>query len=76
MAPEILLDIPYDPFPTDIWSSGVVLYAMTTGFFPFRGVNETQLHQNILTGIFPKPKDISDELIDLLSKLKLFNYYL
>jgi len=69
VAPEILLDYPYDPFPTDIWSSGVVLYAMTTGFFPFRGVNETQLHENILTGIFPKPKDISNELSDLLSKI-------
>ena len=46
VAPEILLDYPYDPFPTDIWSSGVVLYAMTTGFFPFRGVNETQLHKS------------------------------
>ena len=73
VAPEILLDIPYDPFPTDIWSSGVVLYAMTTGFFPFRGVNETQLHESILTGIFPKPKDISDELVDLLSKILNIN---
>ena len=69
VAPEILLDFPYDPFPTDIWSSGVVLYAMTTGFFPFRGVNETQLHESILNGIFPKPKDISNELNDLLTKI-------
>ena len=69
VAPEILLDYPYDPYPTDIWSSGVVLYAMTTGFFPFRGVNETQLHESILSGVFPKHKDISNELCDLLSKI-------
>ncbi len=73
VAPEILLDYPYDPFPTDIWSSGVVLYAMTTGFFPFRGVNETQLHKSILNGIFPKPKDISNDLNDLLSKILNIN---
>jgi non-specific serine/threonine protein kinase len=73
VAPEILLNYSYDPFPTDIWSSGVVLYAMTTGFFPFRGVNETQLHDSILTGIFPKPKDISNELNDLLSKILNIN---
>ena len=73
VAPEILLDYPYDPFPTDIWSSGVVLYAMTTGFFPFRGVNETQLHKSILNGIFPKPKDISNDLNDLLSKILTIN---
>ena len=69
VAPEILLEYPYDPYPTDIWSSGVVLYAMTTGFFPFRGVNETQLHESILSGDFPRPKDVSNELNDLLSKI-------
>ena len=73
VAPEILLDYPYDPYPTDIWSSGVVLYAMTTGFFPFRGVNETQLHENILSGVFPKYKDISNELNDLLTKILNIN---
>ena len=39
------------------------------GFFPFRGINETQLHENILTGIYPKPNNISGELLDLLSKI-------
>ena len=73
VAPEILLDYPYDPYPTDIWSSGVVLYAMTTGFFPFRGVNETQLHESILSGSFPKYKDISNELNDLLTKILNIN---
>ena len=69
VAPEILKDSPYNPYMTDIWSSGVVLYAMITGFFPFRGVNETELHRNILSGVFPKLKDVSNELKDLLSKI-------
>ena len=69
IAPEILLDTPYNPYFTDIWSCGVVLYAMVTGFFPFRGINETQLHESILSGIYPKPKDISEELNDLLSRI-------
>ena len=69
VAPEILKDSPYNPYMTDIWSSGVVLYAMITGFFPFRGVNETELHRNILSGVFPKIKDVSNELKDLLSKI-------
>jgi serine/threonine protein kinase len=42
---------------------------MVTGFFPFRGINETQLHENILTGIYPKPNNISEELLDLLTKI-------
>ena len=69
VAPEILKDSPYNPFMTDIWSSGVVLYAMVTGFFPFRGVNETELHKNILSGVFPKLKDASNELKDILNKI-------
>ena len=69
VAPEILKDSPYNPYMTDIWSSGVVLYAMITGFFPFRGVNESDLHRNILSGAFPKLKDVSNELKDLLNKI-------
>ena len=42
---------------------------MTPRFFPFRGVNKKQLHESILSGIFQKHKDISNELNDLLSKI-------
>ena len=69
IAPEILLDDPYDPYKTDIWSSGVVLYVMVSGFFPFTGINESQLHKNILSGKFPKLKNISNNLNDLINKI-------
>ena len=69
IAPEILLGIEYDPYLTDIWSSGVVLYIIVSSFFPFRGINETELRKNIISGNYPTLNDISDNLRDLLSKL-------
>ena len=73
IAPEILKDKPYDPYMTDIWSSGVVLYIIISGFFPFRGSNETELRKNIISGKFPKLNDISENLKDLLDKMLEIN---
>jgi serine/threonine protein kinase len=73
IAPEILLNKPYDPYIADIWSCGVVLYIMVSGFFPFTGINETQLHKSILSGKFPKPNSISKELMDIINKILELN---
>ncbi|KAI1299398.1 Testis-specific serine/threonine-protein kinase 2 [Halotydeus destructor] len=35
LAPEILQRKPYNPFPSDVWASGVVLFAMVNNKFPF-----------------------------------------
>ena len=69
IAPEILLNNIYNPFKTDIWSSGVVLYTMLSGVVPFRGNNDYELHKNILCGKFPKLNFISNQCEDLLFKL-------
>jgi serine/threonine protein kinase len=38
MAPEIVSRTEYYGKPVDIWSAGVLLYAMVTGKFPFTGI--------------------------------------
>lgn len=42
-SPEILKGIPYQPNQSDVWSIGVVLYAMVFGRLPFDDTNFSTL---------------------------------
>lgn len=42
-SPEILKGVPYQPQLSDIWSMGVVLYAIVYGRLPFDDTNYNQL---------------------------------
>ena len=48
IAPEILKDKGYEGFTVDIWSSGVVLYAMLYGVVPFRPNDMSELQRLII----------------------------
>mmetsp|Transcript_21242 Transcript_21242/g.30050 ORF Transcript_21242/g.30050 Transcript_21242/m.30050 type:complete len:428 (-) Transcript_21242:1956-3239(-) len=50
VAPEILTSQPYG-LKADMWSIGVIVYILLSGYQPFRG-NEEELKQNICQGIF------------------------
>ena len=69
VSPELLSGKFFDPFKSDIWSCGVVLYFMLSGFVPFRGENDKELHNNIIKGNFPSIDNISNECSDLLNKI-------
>jgi serine/threonine protein kinase len=40
MAPEIVKKTEYDGKAVDMWAIGVLLFALLTGTFPFRGISE------------------------------------
>ena len=66
--PEVLKNQPFSPL-SDVWSSGVFLYAISTGHLPFIDENIQRLMQKI---VYTEPKynlNISSELKDLIQKM-------
>ena len=68
-APEIVARKPYDGPPVDVWSMGVVTFAMVTGYLPFhaRGNNKQELCQKILRGQHTLPEHASKDFGDVIS---------
>ena len=66
IAPEILLDRGYQGFGIDIWSAGVVLYAMLYGTVPFKANNMSELQKMILKAKYSLQDCISKEARDML----------
>ena len=69
IAPEILKNKGYEGFSVDIWSAGVVLYAMLSGTVPFKGNNLNELHDLIMKGKFNVINDISNDAKHLIKCL-------
>jgi len=70
-APEVLTGKVIDPFKTDIWSMGVVLYSLLFGKFPFDSVSEKALKSRILIHdpSYSSENDYPDALIVILKRL-------
>lgn len=67
-APEMIQGKPYTK-AADIWSSGIVLYAMVAGCLPFDDDNITTLLQKVVYTDVQFPAIMSRSLIDLLKRL-------
>jgi 5'-AMP-activated protein kinase catalytic alpha subunit len=68
-APEMINGEKYSGLKVDIWSSGIVLYAMICGYLPFEDDNNDVLYQKITEGKFTIPGFVSDSARDLLKKI-------
>ncbi|XP_011640321.2 testis-specific serine/threonine-protein kinase 4-like [Pogonomyrmex barbatus] len=69
-SPEILRGIPYQPQLSDIWSMGVVLYAMVYGRLPFDDTNFSQLLKQVQNKvIFPKRPKVSQSCRFLITRI-------
>ena len=65
-APEMIKGERYLGLGADIWSSGVILYAMICGYLPFEDQNTKKLYQKILKADYKIPSSLSEEAKDLL----------
>ena len=68
-APEMYVGGQYNGLLCDIWSSGIVLYAMLFGYLPFGDENEINNIKNIVSGNYEIPEEASDDLRDLLTHI-------
>ena len=68
-SPEMISGKKYNGSLSDIWSSGIILFAMLCGYLPFENTNNEILYKKITEGVFNIPNYISDEGKDLLRKI-------
>ena len=68
-APEMIKGNFYKGINIDIWSSGIILYAMICGYLPFDDKNDELLYSKIMKGEFIIPNFISDSGKDLINKI-------
>ena len=68
-APEMIQGKKYIGVNVDIWSSGIILYAMLCGYLPFEEKSNDLLYKKITKGEFVTPFYLSDSAKDLLKKV-------
>ena len=75
MAPEIVKKEKYLACYSDIWSLGVLFYAMLFGIFPFQGKDDDELFEKINEAniIFPEYNQIGEKTKELFEKIFVVN---
>ncbi|OMJ93960.1 hypothetical protein SteCoe_3022 [Stentor coeruleus] len=66
MAPEIINKQQFAGPPVDIWASGILLYVLVTGKFPFQSSTEKKVFEKVKKGIYEIPDYLSRPCSDLI----------
>lgn len=68
-SPEIIYGKPYRGDKADIWSCGIILYALLCGFLPFDGGDLRNTLKLVKKGEYMLPPWMSEEAIDLVQSI-------
>ena len=68
-SPELVSGKKYDGVKIDVWSCGIILYAMLCGYIPFKDIDNEVLFKKIMECKIEFPSYVSPLSIDLLGKI-------
>ncbi|VEU20923.1 DEKNAAC101853 [Brettanomyces naardenensis] len=68
-SPEIVAGKAYHGSPSDVWSCGVILFALLTGHLPFDDPNIRTLLMKVQAGRFHMPSGLGPEAKDLIRSM-------
>ena len=69
LAPEIIVNEGYEPFFVDVWSMGILIYALLSATVPFKAKTIAELHKIILRGKYEFPEYFSEQIKDLIREM-------
>jgi 5'-AMP-activated protein kinase, catalytic alpha subunit len=68
-APEMISGLAYNGTKVDVWSCGVVLFALLNGYLPFEDPDTGELYKKILSADYQMSEHVSDEAVDLIGRI-------
>lgn len=68
-APEMIAGKKYHGTGVDLWSCGVILFALLAGCLPFEDANTSNLYKKILSADFEIPEFVSADAQDLIHQI-------
>ena len=68
-SPEIVAGLTYHGSSSDIWSCGIILFALLTGRLPFDDDNIRTLLAKVKVGKFNMPQELPDDAKDLIKRM-------